>query len=122
MNNERTNLVIIIAVFALVYLIINNAFVLLTPLPESPEMQRAKAEIAIKQAEADIQNQKIYQTYLVAIGVIVAGLLLCFGSLWLAFRVIKVVAAGITPHVLPAPHESVNPYAIEVMKNEHKTR
>ena len=116
--NERTKLILIIGVIILAGMVINNIFMIMTPIPESPVMQRANAQIKIQQAEADIQNQTIYRTYLVAIGVIVAGLLLCFGALWLALKTIQAVGRGLIPQALPEPRQQINPYALEVRRYE----
>ena len=112
--NEKTKLVLIVGVIVLAGMVINNSFILLTPVPESPVMARASAAIALQQAAADIQNQHIYTTYLVAIGVIIAGLFLCFGALWLALKTIQAVGRGLIPQALPEPRQQINPYALEV--------
>lgn len=90
-SKERIQIIIIIAAFALAGTVINQAFVLLTPTPDSPEMAHAKAEAFLMQTEANLQNQYLYRTFLVGVVVVLAGIAVVFGSLLVALQILKTV-------------------------------
>ena len=90
-TKERMKLVAIIAIFVLAGMTINHAFVLLSPLPDSPEVERAKAKVLIMQTEANLQNQHLYRTFMVGAVLVLSGIVMCFGSLLLALHIVKSV-------------------------------
>jgi len=87
-NKDRVLLVALIGAFVLTGIIINHAFTLLTPLPDGPEMARAKAEALLMEAEANIQAQYLFRTFLVGLLLIISGIVVCFGSFWIALRIL----------------------------------
>jgi len=95
--NTQIKMMLVIALFILTGALGNQIFFILTPLPESPEMARAKADIAVERAKADIAQRSIYLTFGVGVAVIGAGILICFGSFWLAFFVIRKIELGYVP-------------------------
>lgn len=93
-SKERLHLILVIGIIVLGGLTINHTFTLLTPLPDSPEMDRAKAEAMLMQTEARLQDHHLYRTFLVGTGVVLAGIAVCFSSLLLALQLIK-AASGL---------------------------
>lgn len=95
--NTQIKMMLVIALFILTGAVVNQVFFVLTPLPESPEMARARAEIAVERAKADLTQRSIYLTFGVGVAVIGAGILICFGSFWLALVVIRKIERGYVP-------------------------
>lgn len=111
-TKERIQLVAIIGLFIFLGMVANNIFVLLTPIPDSPEMARAKAEAFLKETEADLQHRWLWETYAVAASVLGVILIVCGVIFWGAFLVLRSIVARSTPlHgqlCLPLPQQ--NPY------------
>jgi hypothetical protein len=90
-RKERLSLILLLGLIVLGGLTINQTFRVLTPPPESPEMARAKAEALLMKTEARLQDQHLYRMFLIGTGIILAGVVVCFGSLLVALRLIQVM-------------------------------
>lgn len=97
-SRDRFYFAIIIGAVTILGLLLNHGLTLLTPFPDSPEISRAKADEIIMRAKADIENQQLYRTFAVGVAILLFGLSICFGSIVLAFYIIrKSLAVDVTP-------------------------
>lgn len=84
----RERQIALIGLFAVLSLLIIQVFPLLSPIPDSPEISRAKAEVILIKAEMALQNAQLYRVFLVSGGIIAAGLIMCFGAVVVALSII----------------------------------
>jgi len=83
---EIRKTIALMGIILLIGISAQNIFVLLTPLPDDPDMARAQAGVYIKEAEARLEFQWLKTTLYAGIISLLSGSALVFVSLWAAMR------------------------------------
>lgn len=99
MQHEARKTIAVIGAFVILLYVTFGIFTLLTPLPEHPEIIRARAKILIQESETQQQFAWIRQVIYAGISILVAGVLIVSGSLWLLGRVLR--SQGCVPSPVP---------------------
>lgn len=85
---EMRKTIVLVGVITLIVLLMQNLFIMLGPVPDSPEIARAKASVLVKDAEARLQFEWLKQTVFVGIASLFSGVILVSFSLWTATRLL----------------------------------
>lgn len=86
---EIRKTIALMGVILILSITVQNLFVLFTPLPENPEMARAKADVYVKEAEARLEFQWLKTTLYAGIISLLSGGMLVFSSLWAATKILS---------------------------------
>lgn len=83
---ELRKTIALIGVFMVAVLLIHHTFAVLSPMPESPEMARAEAEVFVNESDVRLQIDWLKSMLWVGAATLFSGVIIVTFGLWAATR------------------------------------